>query len=148
MRPPHCPLNGMSCVDGWRKDFGQDEITGERGKCVWWKHVVGKDPQSEKQIDLFDCSMAWSPVIGLENSQRLMHVGVAIQEVRNTLIDLAPVEAAKDAMAKSAYRMLVQGTAPAITSGKIDQPKVAEAIKQLQERNEVDNGSMVSPKIS
>jgi hypothetical protein len=51
-------------------------------------------------------------------------------------------------MAKSAYRMLVQGTAPALTGGEIDQPKVAEAVKQLQERNEVDNGSIPSPKVS
>jgi hypothetical protein len=138
----------MPCIDGWRKDFGQDEKTGERGKCVWWKHVTGKDPQSEKQLDLFDCAIAWMPVIGLENSQRIMHVGVATQEVRNTLIDLAPEDAAKGAMAKSAYRMLVQGTAPAITGGEINQPKVDEAVKQLKEINEVDNGTISSPKVS
>jgi hypothetical protein len=128
----HCPINGMPCLDGWRKDFGEDERTAERGKCQWWRHVRGKNPQTNEEFDKGDCVIPWLLIGAIEVSQRTMQTGVAIQEVRNTLIDISPPEAAEKAMQNSVKRMLVQATAPSITQGLIDANKVSQIEQELK----------------
>lgn len=64
-----CPLNSQVCSDGVRKDFPEDSVTGQKHKCRWWIHVAGKDPQSERIVDHFDCSLAWMPLLQIESSQ-------------------------------------------------------------------------------
>lgn len=77
-----CPMNGELCTDGVRPDFKLN-AQGIKKPCRWWTQVAGKDPQSEKIIDHFDCSMAWMPVVGLEQSQMTRHNTATIQEFRN-----------------------------------------------------------------
>lgn len=78
----NCPMNGKACVDGVRSDFEANEH-GVKNKCRWWTHVTGKDPQSEKVIDHFDCAMAWMPVTTLEASQMTRQNTATMQEFRN-----------------------------------------------------------------
>lgn len=73
-----CPLNGKLCKDGVRADFED-----QKKQCRWWTHVAGKDPQSEKVIDHYDCAMAWVPVVVLESSQMTRHMTATTQEFRN-----------------------------------------------------------------
>jgi hypothetical protein len=72
------------CIEGSCADFPKDE-NGMLGKCRQWVHLFGKDPQSEKTIDQWDCSIAWLPTIGAENSQMMRHAGAATEQVRNIL---------------------------------------------------------------
>lgn len=63
-----CHINGLPCIEGIREDFKKD-AHGHQLKCRQWVHLYGKDPQSEKMIDQFDCSFAWVPVTTIEGSQ-------------------------------------------------------------------------------
>jgi len=82
-----CPLNGMACVNGFRSDFKPNQ-TGHTSECRWWTHVYGKDPQTEKILDHFDCSMAWMPVVMLEVSQMSRHNTSSLDKVANSMEDI------------------------------------------------------------
>jgi hypothetical protein len=73
-----CPMmGGQECVeDGAIRN-------GELVKCRFWIHVIGKDPQTNKETDNYDCSMAWMPVLMIENSKVNRETGAAIESMRN-----------------------------------------------------------------
>jgi hypothetical protein len=79
-----CPLNGKLCVDGSREDFPKTSIGG-LVKCRWWQHLSGKDPQSEKMIDQFDCAMAWLPTVVIEGAQMSRQTGASVDKVANEI---------------------------------------------------------------
>ncbi len=68
-----CPL-GSKCEE--IKD-------GKIMRCRWYTKVVGKNPQSEEYIDQWDCSLAWLPILLLENAQRTMQTTATLQDFRN-----------------------------------------------------------------
>lgn len=68
-----CPL--------WRKDVSKVCHT-----CKWYIHVRGKDPQSEQEIDWFDCAHAWGPTLMLEQAQQQRQTGAAVESFRNGLV--------------------------------------------------------------
>ena len=37
--------------------------------CAWFTKLVGKDPQSEKEIDEWRCAIAWLPIMQVEIAQ-------------------------------------------------------------------------------
>ena len=55
------------------------------GQCRLWVHLYGKDPQSEKMIDQWDCADAWMPTVATENAQMIHQGNVATEQVRNIL---------------------------------------------------------------
>lgn len=77
-----CPL-GMECEH-------QGEIGGEKiiRRCAWYTKVVGKDPQSEKEIDHWGCAMAFMPVIMLENNQAVSGLQAATESARNESVNI------------------------------------------------------------
>ncbi len=79
-----CPLNGKLCVDGSREDFPNNSVGG-KVKCRWWQHLAGKDPQSEKMIDQFDCAIAWGPVTSIEGAQMSRQTAASVDKVANEL---------------------------------------------------------------
>ena len=42
---------------------------GKIERCRWYLKVIGKDPQSEKEYDQFDCAINWAIILLLENTQ-------------------------------------------------------------------------------
>ena len=76
-----CPLNGRVCCDGVREDFDKNPVTKQPIKCRWWVHLVGQDPQTQKPLDQFDCSLAWLPIIGVENSAMIRNVQASTDKV-------------------------------------------------------------------
>lgn len=78
----NCPLNGKLCVDGIRNDFEKD-ANGFQHKCKWWQHVYGKDPQSEKIIDQFDCSVPWLTITTVETAQMSRQTTASVDKVAN-----------------------------------------------------------------
>lgn len=82
-----CPLNGKLCIEGSREDFPKNAAGGSV-KCRWWQHVSGKDPQSEKFIDQWDCAVAWLPTVGLEGSQQSRQCGASVDKVANEVAEV------------------------------------------------------------
>ena len=109
-----CPLNGKLCVDGSREDFPENKVGG-KVKCRWWQHVAGKDPQSEKQIDQWDCAIAWMPTIGIEGAQQSRQCGATMDKVTNQVIE---VKQAVSAMS-GAIRVAAAGISQAIEAGAL-----------------------------
>lgn len=79
-----CPLNGKLCIDGSREDFPETKV-GNKVKCRWWQHVAGKDPQTEKILDNFDCAIAWIPVIAIEGAQMSRQTAASVDKVANEI---------------------------------------------------------------
>lgn len=68
-----CPL-GAECEE--IKD-------NQMQRCAWYVCLKGKDPQSEKEIDEWKCSMAWMPIMLIENAQTNRGQTQAIESLRN-----------------------------------------------------------------
>lgn len=69
---PNCPLDGF-------KPCRQLE-------CAWFMKVQGKDPQSGQDVDEWGCSMAWLPVLMIENSRQQHQTGAAVESFRNEMV--------------------------------------------------------------
>lgn len=75
-----CPLMGEECVeDGSIRN-------GELVTCRFWVHVLGKDPQTGKDIDNADCAFCWTPILLIENSQQQRSTGAAVESFRNEMV--------------------------------------------------------------
>ena len=68
----NCPLDGF-------KPCRQLE-------CAWFLKISGKDPQSNKEIDEWGCSMAWLPIMMIENSQQQRSTSAAVESFRNEMV--------------------------------------------------------------
>jgi hypothetical protein len=68
----NCPLDGF-------KPCRQLE-------CAWFMKVQGKDPQTGKDVDEWGCSMAWLPVLMIENSRQQHQTGAAVESFRNEMV--------------------------------------------------------------
>lgn len=77
-----CPLNGKLCINGKREDFPKDKI-GNLIQCRLWVHLYGKDPQSEKTIDQWDCAWAWVPTTTIEGAQASRFAAASSDKVAN-----------------------------------------------------------------
>jgi hypothetical protein len=72
-----CPMMGGECVeDGAIRD-------GELVACRFWVHVMGRDPQTDKDVNMGDCAIAWMPVLMIENSKVNRETGAAVESMRN-----------------------------------------------------------------
>lgn len=56
-------------------------------KCPLWVHLVGKNPQSQAQIDQWNCALAWTPLLLVENSQMQRATGAAVESFRNEMVN-------------------------------------------------------------
>ncbi len=109
-----CPLNGKHCLDGSREDFPTNAVGGKM-KCMWWQHLAGKDPQSEKMIDQYDCAVAWLPIVTVEAAQMSRQTGASVDKVAN---EVAAVKQGIAAMS-GAIRIAAAGISQAVESGAL-----------------------------
>lgn len=73
IEPKHnCPLNGFEPC--------------KQLECAWFIKIAGQDPQSGKEIDEWGCSMAWLPMLMVENSQQQRQTGAAVESFRNEMV--------------------------------------------------------------
>lgn len=54
--------------------------------CAWFMKVRGNNPNTGEEIDDYGCSIAWLPVLMIENSQQQRHTGAAIESFRNEMV--------------------------------------------------------------
>lgn len=51
--------------------------------CCWWVPLRGTDPQTGADVDTWNCAVAWSVMLGLENAQMERQTGAAVESMRN-----------------------------------------------------------------
>jgi hypothetical protein len=54
--------------------------------CAWFCLVRGTNPNTGKEIDEWACSMAWMPVLLVDNSQQQRQTGAAVESFRNEMV--------------------------------------------------------------
>ena len=54
--------------------------------CKLYVLVQGKDPQSERILDEWNCSFAWMPMLMIEGAQQTRQAGAAIESMRNEIV--------------------------------------------------------------
>jgi hypothetical protein len=69
---PNCPLNSFNPC--------------KQLDCAWFMKIQGKNPQTGVDIDEWGCSMAWLPVLMIENSQQQRQTGSAVESFRNEMV--------------------------------------------------------------
>ena len=55
-------------------------------ECAWFIKVVGKNPNTGSDIEDWGCSMAWLPILTIENSQQQRSTGAAVESFRNEMV--------------------------------------------------------------
>ena len=54
--------------------------------CAWFLKVTGKNPNTGADVDEWGCSMAWMPILLIENSQQQRSTGAAVESFRNEMV--------------------------------------------------------------
>lgn len=55
-------------------------------ECAWFMQIQGKNPNTGAEINEWGCSMAWLPIMVLENSQQQRQTGAAVESFRNEMV--------------------------------------------------------------
>jgi len=55
-------------------------------RCPWWTLVRGKDPQTSKDVDRWDCSIAFLPMLAIETTKSVRAVRAATESSRNEIV--------------------------------------------------------------
>lgn len=48
--------------------------------------IRGNNPNTGKEVDEYGCSMAWLPMLMIENSQQQRSTGAAVESFRNEMV--------------------------------------------------------------
>lgn len=54
--------------------------------CAWFIKVRGSNPNTGEEIDDYGCSIAWMPILMIENSQQQRSTGAAVESFRNEMV--------------------------------------------------------------
>ena len=68
----NCPLNGFEPC--------------KQLECAWFLKIRGANPNTGEDFDEWGCSMAWLPILLIENSQQQRHTGAAVESFRNEMV--------------------------------------------------------------
>ena len=55
-------------------------------QCAWITQVRGTNPQTGNEVDEWDCSIKWLPMLLIENSQQQRQTGAAVESFRNETV--------------------------------------------------------------
>ncbi len=55
-------------------------------ECAWFLKIRGSNPNTGEDIDDWGCSMAWLPILTIENSQMQRQTGAAVESFRNEMV--------------------------------------------------------------
>jgi hypothetical protein len=69
---PNCPLNGFEPC--------------RQLECAWFMKIAGKNPNTGEDVDEWGCSIAWLPILMIENSQQQRQTGAAVESFRNEMV--------------------------------------------------------------
>ncbi len=66
-----CPLLNKKCI---------------KHQCVWYNMLQGNHPQTGQNIQEWGCSIAWIPLLLVENSKHSMATTAATESFRNEMV--------------------------------------------------------------
>lgn len=55
-------------------------------ECAWFIKMRGNNPNTGEDVDEWACSMAWLPILLIENSQQQRSTGAAVESFRNEMV--------------------------------------------------------------
>lgn len=55
-------------------------------ECAWFLKIRGSNPNTGEELDDWGCSMAWLPIMMIENSQQQRSTGAAVESFRNEMV--------------------------------------------------------------
>ena len=55
-------------------------------ECAWFIKIAGVNPNTGKDVEEWGCSMAWLPILTIENSQQQRQTGAAVESFRNEMV--------------------------------------------------------------
>lgn len=55
-------------------------------QCSWYTRVQGYDLNTGKQVDDYQCAIAWMPMLLVENSGQQRQTGAAVESFRNEMV--------------------------------------------------------------
>ncbi len=58
-------------------------------KCVFWTQLRGKHPQTNEEIDEYDCAVRWLPLLLIENAKEVRQGAAATESFRNEMVRLS-----------------------------------------------------------
>lgn len=113
----HCPYLDKKCI-------GDD--------CAMYTHIRGKNPQSEEEIDTPGCSIAFLPILLLNETQQMRQMGAATEGLRNKIneannINIQVVNSVKESIdslveAQKQTREVIKLAAHTLTQKAISSP--------------------------
>lgn len=54
--------------------------------CAWFLKIRGTNPNTGEEVEDWGCSIAWLPVLMIENSQQQRQTGSAVESFRNEMV--------------------------------------------------------------
>ena len=69
---PNCPLNKFEPC--------------KQLDCAWFLKIAGKNPNTGEELEDWGCSMAWLPILLIENAQQSRQTGAAVESFRNEVV--------------------------------------------------------------
>lgn len=54
--------------------------------CAWFIKIAGHNPNTGAEVEDWGCSMAWMPIIMIENNQMQRQTGSAVESFRNEMV--------------------------------------------------------------
>lgn len=71
MKNNYCPLIKKECI---------------QNKCAWYTHIRGINPNTGQEVDEWNCTISWLPMLLIENSQQQRSTGAAVESFRNEMV--------------------------------------------------------------
>jgi len=66
-----CPLLNKKCI---------------KHQCVWYNMLQGKHPQTGQNVQEWGCSIAWMPLLLVENTGKQVQTNSSIESFRNEMV--------------------------------------------------------------
>jgi len=72
--------------------------------CAWFLKIRGTNPNTGEDIDEWGCSIAWMPILLIENAQMSRQTGASVESFRNEMVKAN--EASQQILAATAHKAI------------------------------------------
>ena len=66
-----CPLLNKKCI---------------KHQCIWYNMLQGKNPQTGQDVQEWGCSIAWLPLLLVENTGKQVQTNASVESFRNEMV--------------------------------------------------------------
>jgi hypothetical protein len=56
-------------------------------RCAWSVKIAGKNPNTGEEVNEWKCSMAWLPLLLIENTSKQIGTASAVESFRNAVVE-------------------------------------------------------------